>query len=718
VRRGALALVVGLAAGLSGVGAGVAAADPTPLLPASAGHIVTLITGDQVVVRDDGNDTLLRARGSTGSIDGYQTGDGRRYLVPVSATPYLSRELDPSLFDPAALTASGPTGRVPLRLSFAPGSTPTPPPGITFTSVDGDTASGYTTPASGPAFAAALRSTIGADVGAGKPAGSTPLVAGLMNISLAGAASAGVASPDFPLHILQINTADLPGHPADAGWTFIANTANVHTFASGVPLANGTGKVAVPAGDYTLITEFDNFDASGNVAVRHTVVSDVTVPSTGNVSTTVEENAATAQVGVSTPTPAVAKYMATHYQRQDPAGNTAGVNQLDYTVPAAYISPTPAATVGKLGYSVEWAGEPVDAGQHYRYDVAFGSTNGIPAQEHDTVTENQVATVHDRFSVDPAGKNLTDGELHTGNITSSGGWIIGGPTVMPGDLTDYLASDLGNGWQQQDFTRSGLELDGDGQVYLPGHQYTVDWAHGPMAARLGQHVGAQTCQACQAGGQLTLGFNPISDSDPTHSGELLLNPTLAHFTLYRNGVKIFDQNGVTGAEPANQPTTPGTYRAVYDQSLAGATGISQSTVTHTDVSVPYHPDGDVLPSPSTCMGQSASTPCVILPALDLNYQLATDQDNTSTAPLQQLDLRVGHVSYDGAGSHAPITSASVQVSYDGGATWQPVSTTGHAGNYLASWPNKPGTSPSIKVTATDADGGSITQTVVNAYTSN
>jgi hypothetical protein len=717
VRRGALALVVGLSAGLCGVGAGVAAADPTPLLPASAGHIVTLITGDQVVVRDDGNDTL-RARGSTGSFDAYQTGNGRRYLVPVSATPYLSHELDPSLFDPAALTAFGSTGRVPLRLSFAPDSTPTPPPGITFTSVDGDTASGYTTPASGSAFAAALRSRIGADVGAGKPAGSTPLVAGLMNISLAGATSAGVASPDFPLHILQINTAELPGHPADAARTFIANTANLHTFTASVPLVNGTDKVAVPAGRYTLITEFANFDAAGNLAVRHTVVSDVTVPSTGNASTTVNENAATAQVGVTTPTPADAKYMATNYQLQDPAGNTIDVDQLDHTVPTAYVSPTPAATVGKLAYVVEWAGEPAGAGQRYRYDVAFGSANGIPAQEHDTVTENQVATVHDRFSVDPADKNLADGELHTGNVSSVGGWIIGGPTAMPGDLTDYVASDLGNTWQQQEFTSSGLEFDGDQQVYLPGHQYTVDWAHGPMAARLGQHTGPQLCVVCQAGGQLTLGFNPIGDSDPTHSGVLELNPALAHFTFYRNGVKIFDQNGVSGAELANQPTTPGTYRVVYDQSLAGASGISQSTVTHTEVSVPYHPVGDVLPSPSTCVGQSASTPCVILPALDLNYKLAADQNNTSTAPLQTLDLRVAHVSYDGTGSHAPITSATVQVSYDDGATWQPVPATGYAGNYQANWPNKPGTSPSIKVTATDADGGSITQTVANAYTSN
>jgi hypothetical protein len=136
--------------------------------------------------------------------------------------------------------------------------------------------------------------------------------------------------------------------------------------------------------------------------------------------------------------------------------------------------------------------------------------------------------------------------------------------------------------------------------------------------------------------------------------------------------------------------------------------------------VRYDPNatrGNTLPPQSSCAGQSASTPCVVLPALDLNYRLATDENNTSTSPVQVLNLRVGHVNYDGAGSHAPITSATVQVSFDNGATWKSVPAIGFAGNYVALWANpKAGASPSIKVTATDANGGSITQTVTNAYT--
>jgi hypothetical protein len=84
--------------------------------------------------------------------------------------------------------------------------------------------------------------------------------------------------------------------------------------------------------------------------------------------------------------------------------------------------------------------------------------------------------------------------------------------------------------------------------------------------------------------------------------------------------------------------------------------------------------------------------------------------------VQVLNLGVGHVSYDGQGSRAPIKTASVQVSFDAGTTWQQAAVAGAAGNYVALWPNKPGTSPSIRVTATDANGGAITQTITNAYT--
>jgi len=167
----------------------------------------------------------------------------------------------------------------------------------------------------------------------------------------------------------------------------------------------------------------------------------------------------------------------------------------------------------------------------------------------------------------------------------------------------------------------------------------------------------------------------------------------------------------------NIPATPTTYRAVLDNDLTGVPGFSQSTVTHTDLTVQYRPGTTpALPAQDFCIGQTPTTPCTILPALDLNYQLATDESNTSHSPVQVLGLHVGHATFDGVGSRSRITSVSVSVSFDGGTTWQPAAVLGGNGSYAATWRNQAGASPTLKVTAADAAGDSIAQTISNAYT--
>ena len=685
----------------------------------NAGHVITLITGDRVLLRADGGYSAIAAPGSTGSLDTFQNAGGDRYFVPGTALPYYATELDPSLFDTNALIAAGASGQVPLKLTFAPGSAPTAPAGVTITSVSGSTATGYLTPASGPAFAAALRAKVGADHAAGKPLGSTPLAPGLTGISLAGATPPAVATPHYPLHILTIDAVDLTGKPVAGATVLLINVDSVRTADIILPINNGMDKVAVPAGNYTAIGLFDDIDAKGNLTAMRTTVQDLSVPNTGNATATINESAATAQVGFTVPKPVDAQYQLTTITRQDAAGNSAGFGEIDFGAPPpTYISPTPAPATGKLDYLVQWGGSATATDQNYHYDVAFGSPNGIPAQEQDNVSQDQVATVTERFSADPAAKGAQGSFLVGASdplLAQSGGSMIGYGTPMPGDLTDYLASTVGGLWQQGSFGQN-VAFQGDLQTYRARHDYTVDWAHGPLAAKFGQHTGWQECFACFSGNTLSLIFNAVGDSDPTHAGLLFTQPTDVHFTLYRNGTSVFDQDGYLGAVLDNQPNTAATYRAVFDLNMTGVAGFSQSAVTHTDLTVRYPGNGPTLPAPSVCQGQTASTPCTILPALSLNYQLDTDENNTSTSPVQVLNLSVGHVSYDGAGSHAPITGTHVQVSFDNGSTWQQVPVIGFAGHYVALWANKAGTSPSLKVSATDAAGGSITQTITNAYT--
>jgi hypothetical protein len=57
----------------------------------------------------------------------------------------------------------------------------------------------------------------------------------------------------------------------------------------------------------------------------------------------------------------------------------------------------------------------------------------------------------------------------------------------------------------------------------------------------------------------------------------------------------------------------------------------------------------------------------------------------------------------------------VSVSFDGGKTWHPATVTGHDGSYTAAFKAPAGTKVSLRTSATDAAGGSITETLINAY---
>jgi len=242
---------------------------------------------------------------------------------------------------------------------------------------------------------------------------------------------------------------------------------------------------------------------------------------------------------------------------------------------------------------------------------------------------------------------------------------------------------------------------------------------------MNQVTGDLPCYVCSAGTTVVIALNDTGDSVPDHGGQLAepMQPTTEHLTVYRDGAKVFDRDDTDGAALQSPSGAAGTFRAVFDYNLTGLSGFSQSTTTHTELTIRSNPKTDpvyAIPGGQVCIGQSTSSPCRVLPAMLLSYTLAaTDFTNTSTATEQILNLTVGHTSFNTIGSHSPITSATVAVSYDDEKTWQPAGITGTAGHYTAQWPNSGqplGATPSIRVTATDADGDAITQTIGHAYT--
>jgi hypothetical protein len=77
-----------------------------------------------------------------------------------------------------------------------------------------------------------------------------------------------------------------------------------------------------------------------------------------------------------------------------------------------------------------------------------------------------------------------------------------------------------------------------------------------------------------------------------------------------------------------------------------------------------------------------------------------------------LHLEVGHLQ---AAKASQVTAASVSVSFDGGKTWHRATVTGAGGSYTAAFTAPAGAKVTLRAKAADAAGGSVAETITNAY---
>ena len=255
-------------AAASAPAAPAAAVTATPIVAPTA-RTVTLITGDRVTVTtsNGGIRAQLTSTAGSGPAETYQKSGGDEYVVPAVAKPYLGRQLDPSLFDVSALLRDNLTGgaHIPVSVTYAAGTTPTAPPGITLTSTGDQSASGYLTAASAAKFTAGLRASIGADVKAGRPAGSGTLFGGVTGVSLAAGVTTGPITPHYVMHEVKVNLTDTAGKPLSDQDVYFEDLDNLLAGYAVVPIDDGIGKVTLPAGHYLATSQIYDYDAAGDL---------------------------------------------------------------------------------------------------------------------------------------------------------------------------------------------------------------------------------------------------------------------------------------------------------------------------------------------------------------------------------------------------------------------------------------------------------------------
>ncbi|WP_327293570.1 hypothetical protein [Streptomyces sp. NBC_01197] len=716
----ALACAGAVAGGIGVVSAGTAVAGTAgPTTAAAAPAALTLVTGDRVMVTSAGGRTAYTPVGSSrgAAFHEIRRPDGDVDVIPATAVPFLGHGLDPSLFDVSALRTDGDTGRVPVRLSFAAGHAPTAPAGVTLTSVSGNTATGYLTSASAAEFGAALR----------RRAGPGPMPPGLTRMALAGAPEQAPATTSAPapthaptqaryaLSPVQLNVTDLAGAPAANALVTLVNTDSfARQRAEQVPVSDGVAKLQSPAGHYMLIAWFQDQDADGNTtATRQVVLDDLTVSSGRGVTAfDVSESAATEQIGVRTPKPATQTSLSDVVLRTDATGATMTFSSDVTGTTPLYVNPVDPTATGTLSNLVLWSGSSTA----YGYDLAFTSGNGVPADETYQVAPGQLATVRNRLYRAPGYSSAGGAMTDTLTDPLYGMFATFRPATFGTELTDYFASTGEATWAEQVAAPDGVTFTSASSLYVAGHGYTEDWGRGPVAPTSTASWNGRVCAMCAAGGTVDFGLAAFGDSDPGHSGVFMFGlPASFHLTAYRDGTEIGETTQAQPLAVAGQPLTAAAYRAVYD---VDADGSALGTTSHTDLTMRYTPDAPSAGA-SDCDGVSPTSPCQVLPMLGAHYDLAgLGLADTSTSSRQVLHLTVDHLTVSGAGSDSPITSAGVDVSYDGGSTWHHAALTGAAGDYLASWPNpsdRGGAMPSIRITAADAAGDTLSQTITHAY---
>ncbi len=92
---------------------------------------------------------------------------------------------------------------------------------------------------------------------------------------------------------------------------------------------------------------------------------------------------------------------------------------------------------------------------------------------------------------------------------------------------------------------------------------------------------------------------------------------------------------------------------------------------------------------------------------------ATALSGAAPAGHQALAISVAHLQH---GAQFPITGAAARVSCDGGSTWQGATLTRTGPHqFSASYTAPAGALVSLRVTARDGRGATVTETLLNAY---
>jgi hypothetical protein len=235
--------------------------------------------------------------------------------------------------------------------------------------------------------------------------------------------------------------------------------------------------------------------------------------------------------------------------------------------------------------------------------------------------------------------------------------------------------------------------------------------------------------ASRAKNTLLLDITPFSDSAFGHTGSGFQGGSgpraLGRYALYQNGTKIAGGKAPQSFHGdlfvrAALSSRPSRIRFVVTASRKGKAP-NLSSASQDVWTWPSRPDPTAtVPAPWFCGGKIVNRKivfdrhCAIQDMMTLGYQVAGLSMHGATKPgAQDLGIAVSHLQL---GTASKITNATLQVSYDNGKTWHNATLTRTGANQFHGSYTAPATAGvSLRVTARDAQGATVTETIPNTY---
>ncbi len=528
------------------------------------------------------------------------------------------------------------------------------------------------------------------------------------------------------MHTLTVTGINAHGKADNGDGVIVINVDNPARFGDPIEAVNdffhGTSKFSLPSGHYWAMADFTTPVKHGNIAQRLVVNQQFTV--SGNTKLHLAARSAISEITFKTPRPAVLSSDSVTVARTGALGGPLGISSLTSGAPI-WVSPTKTKpTIGTIQSFAfgQLVSPPKAKGTPYAYSVDFASPAGtIPRQQHFTATQASLATVHERYYLN----NKTPG-----NWITSGGFVVQlkaglaltfNDFTMPGLQTQYLTGGPDIIWTSLNFSSAGPGEVDSLHTVTAGTQVTENWGAYPLHPRpnvqllTGRNARVFTSvpSAWRSGDEMFLFVSPFGDNQPGHTGAALSS---SESSLTENG-KTLPLSGEPGAE--NVKLNPGPGTVVYSLTSTSAdplTVLSSQTTTKWTFRTSRDPSAS-LPRSWTCANANfvLTQKCSIPSMISLNYTVANlGLNGVAPAGAQAVGLAVGH--FQPSTDPAAITKVTAQVSYNGGKSWHSANVQQlSAGRYQLTFTPPPGADVTTRITATDATGASVAETILDGY---